>query len=192
MTDAGYTLVEMLAALAILGLALGGMAESAHALRMLQTGAATDLSVEDGRARAMRGLERVFDGQGPFRSDDPGGLAGGAAALHFDCGAAAPCTAQLTRSAGAQQLLVRDRRGWSDAVRLPGLGEAHFVYGDQQGSSEAWPPKPGRRRTLQTVALVSNTRRITMPVVVARLWREQAATCAFDPIVGDCREPDPR
>ena len=187
--QAGYTLVEMLAALAILGLAMTGVAESAHALKVIQDGASVDLRRDAGLAEAHRALDRLLSGQGPFRSDDAPGLVGTPRQISFGCGASQPCTGELTVAGDLIRLQVRDRRGWTGQVALPGLRNARFLYGDQDGPGRVWPPAAEGRKILSDVVLATDLAEGTSPVVVESLWLQQRSRCAYDPIIEDYREP---
>jgi hypothetical protein len=54
-------------------------------------------------------------------------------------------------------------------------------------SGEAWPPASGAREALQFVALVDETPSGVTPLLIARVWVEEPAVCAFDPVLQDCR-----
>ena len=187
MSEDGYTLVEMLAALAILGLALAGMAESVHALMLVQTSSARSISDRAATDRVRRGLVHLVAGQGPFRSKDVSGLSGDRTALGFDCGDGAKCGARLSASGPGARLDLWGPGGWRDAVRLHVPGGARFAYGDADGFSEGWPPATTRTRRLTAIAVVSVTG--GEPIALVRLWRDQGLDCQFDPILEDCREP---
>jgi type II secretory pathway pseudopilin PulG len=63
-SEAGYTLVETLAALMMIGLAIGGLIEASHVLGRMQAGAGRSLA-ETARLRgAGEAMRRLFEGQG--------------------------------------------------------------------------------------------------------------------------------
>ena len=191
MSQAGYTLVEMLAALAIVGLAMTGAAESAHALKVLQDGAVSDLGRDAGLVQARRALERLVAGEGPFRENDPARFVGDARKLRFECGASEPCTGELLATRDEIWLKIRDRHGWSGQVLLPGLQNARFLYADVDGTGRVWPTGIQGRADLTEVILATDLAQGTKPVAVARLWNQQQVRCDYDPIIVDCRDLAP-
>ncbi len=183
----GYTLVEMLAALAILGLAMTGLAESMNAIRLTQGAAARAIGGDQTLARAGRGLSRVLDGQGPFRSGDGArGLTGQATAFGYVCGKAR-CGARLTAAGTGALLVLSGPNGWSDTAPLPGVRTARFVYDDGPERLDVWPPAPDHSGVLRSVTILADD----APVASTRLWIQQAAACAFDSITADCRGTAP-
>jgi prepilin-type N-terminal cleavage/methylation domain-containing protein len=187
MSDDGYTLVEMLAALAIVALAMAGLAEGARTIGRIEASATRTIGHDQALARAERGLARVFAGAGPFKSDDRNGLAGGSTNLTFVCGSGAQCAAGLIDQGGDEVLTLSGADGWTDAVRLPGVRQARFTYGDGRSRLDDWPPGGSRRERLRSVAIVATSASEPSPIVAVRLWAEQAADCQFDPVIADCR-----
>ena len=185
MSDGGYTLVEMLAAMAILSLAIGGIAESAHVISLLQRAAARSVRQGQSLAYAQRRFQRLFEGQGPFRSFDAAGLVGSDEQLSFPCGTPRPCRARLANSPDGA-VLTLETPGGPSAVPLAGLRDVHFRYGDTDGGRGTWPPGDRAARTLTSISVV--TRSTSVPVLAAKVWREQSVDCAFDLIMADCRE----
>ena len=59
MSSAGYTMVEVLVAVAILGLAMAGVAESARAIRLIQSAAIERIQQDGALDRARRALDRL-------------------------------------------------------------------------------------------------------------------------------------
>lgn len=191
MNDAGYTLVEMLAALAILGLAMGGLAEGMAAIGRAQSGATSLLMTQRSWARANRDLSRLFQEQGPFQSGETPSLKGDATNLSFPCGAQ-KCSARLIGRKGDPVLEVSGADGWRDAVALPGQSGAHFSYVDEEEQHPAWPP-PGDhgRRKVRSVMVLTGQSAAPSSVAGARLWIEQPPDCAYDMIIADCRARGP-
>ena len=183
----GYTLVEMLAALAIIGFAFGGLLESLNAIRLAQAGAVRGVSEAQSLARAKRDFARLFDGQGPFGSDARPGLAGDRAGLTFDCGGTRPCSAKVSPEGDGSRLELHGPSGWSDTAVLPGLRDAKFVYTDADGQLEAWPASVKRRR-LASVVLTAGDPAKPATIASTRLWLDETPDCQFDPIAADCRE----
>ena len=190
--DGGYTLVEMLAALAILGLAMAGLAESLNAIRTIQGAAVRAIGGDRTLARAELDLTRLFDGTGPFRSGDTNpGLTGSATRLDFDCAAKTRCGAQIVNGGGDVDLVVEGRNGWTDTVPLTGVRDARFLYDDGPDRLGAWPLPPDHHGNLSAVAVLARGPAGETPVAAARLWIQQVSNCAFDPIIEDCRTPSP-
>jgi prepilin-type N-terminal cleavage/methylation domain-containing protein len=190
MNDHGYTLAEMLAALVIIGLAITGLAEAFRALRLTQAGAARAVAEERSLVRARRGLERVLQGEGPFKNDDPAGLKGGASGFVFDCRGGGRCGARIVGSTAGVDLVFEGEHGWRDVARLDNVHELSFSYQSGRGPSGDWPPK-GLARTLSAVSLDKGPSEGGGPLLAAPVWSEQAKACAFDPIIQDCRTAGP-
>ncbi len=190
MRDDGYTLAEMLAALVIIGLAVGGLAESACAFRMIQSGAARTIGQDRALAEARRGLVRVLARQGPFRKDDSNGLKGGETGFAFGCRGGGQCGAQLIAEHGGLDLVLESEKGRRDVVDLPGVRQARFAYYAADGRVDAWPATDGAA-TLISVALEKTSPGGPSPLMAARVWTEQRTDCAFDAISADCRAAAP-
>lgn len=187
MTDAGYTLTETLAALAVLGMAVGALSLGAQVVGSLQlsTGKAVK-QLQSGRMAQGR-LEALLARGAPFGSQAPDQLSGDAAAFHFSCGETAPCTVQVVTTGSAYQLKVADGATPSSAVVLPLAGDAHLIYLGSKGPSAVWPPSAPDRQALRSVAVLQTTSEGDVTVVEAKVWAEQPAQCAFDPVAQACR-----
>jgi hypothetical protein len=191
MKDDGYTLVEALAALFMIGLAIGGLIEGVHVLGRLQ--AAATGSVRDGRnlRQANQGLARLLARGGPFLSDGKT-LTGDASEMNFPCGQGPECSARLVESGGALEVL--EDGAVVGRYRLAGATGAQFVYGGATAEGAIWPPSGATlagRQALRSVAIVEPTRTGAEPLAYVRLWSEQAQDCQFDVISQDCRETAP-
>ena len=186
MNDDGYTLTEMLAALLMIGLAVGGLGQGLRVIGLLHGATGRTLGEERGLRAAKIGLERLLGQRGPFRSTEVG-FRGEAFAFQVDCGAPEPCGARLEAAKNGSRLFLRDRGGQERAVRLTGTGKVRFTYDGPTESLPSWPPT-GKRQTLKAVNLVRKSSEDETPLLTTRLWREQAADCAFDAISKDCRE----
>jgi prepilin-type N-terminal cleavage/methylation domain-containing protein len=189
--EQGYTLVEMLAAMAILGLAIGGLAESVHAIGRAQAHAAAALREDQALGQARRSLERLLAAAGPFRADDPDAFDGGGRQLSFACGQAR-CAARLNGSV----LRVRGEAGAGADVPLPEGRRARFLYVDSRGrTSEAWPsPDPARLdrpSRLAAVSIVAAGGPAAPALATAALLVDEPVDCAFDAVGGDCRKGAP-
>ena len=186
MSSDGYTLVEMLVALVVVGMTAAGLAEGAHTLTRIQAEAAGSLQ----RERAMATLQSrfgAFVGQGgPFRSDDkPARFRGSADDLSFDCGQGT-CTAQILTAHGGTALELGYEDGRRLSLPLPGVAGASFAYDDGASEGADWPPA-GEGLRLKAVAILGGFEPDRSPLAVARIDAEQAPDCEFDPIVRQCR-----
>ncbi len=183
MSDAGYTLAEMLVALVIVGATAGAMTEGAVSLARIQGAAAASLSRGRVQARVQQSFAAFLRDRGPFRSGPDGDLLrGDGAGLDFGCGAST-CHVGLNGSGSSQWLALDDGQGGRARFALPGGGDTRFVYGDGETLLAAWPPKE-EGRLLRTVSILSDAG----PVAVAELALQQPADCQFDPIVRACRK----
>lgn len=179
----GYTLSETLAAMAVLGLGIGGFSLGMQVIGGQQLAVSGELARLQAARAARVELEQALADGAPFRAHQPAQLSGDAAGFRFECGAAAACEARLAD--GAVEFA---REG--DAVRryrLPSAAPARFVYRGAAGSvGGAWPAAAGRE-ALRSVSLVQDGANGEAVVFDARVWAEQPRACAFDPILGDCR-----
>ena len=188
MSQDGYTLAETLAALLIIGLAIGGLTEGMRVIGLMQTAAARTAHETQGLRQAQQALGGLLDAQGPFRSDERDRFVGDVASFDFDCGTNVRCGARLVRKDGAERLLVTRRDGDKASAPLLRVSDARFSYGDGETAAPDWPPEPGRRHVLKSVTILGRSTSGEVPVATARLWVEQAPGCQFDPIAQDCRE----
>jgi hypothetical protein len=186
-SDAGYTLAETLAALVMIGLAVGGLTEGVRALTRSQAASARIMSADRGLRGTETGLTRLLEGQGPFTTTAPKGFSGSATRFTFACGGAATCGAALVQAANGAELSLTTADGRTRITPLPGVRGARFAYIDALGVGSVWPAPGPQQRTLRTIALTQTTLNGEAPVLTARLWVEQPADCAFDPVSQDCR-----
>jgi type II secretory pathway pseudopilin PulG len=188
-SDAGYTLAEMLAALVMIGLATGGLIEGVHVISQIQAQAGR--AAGEGRAvRAVQSaLDRLLEGQGPF---DVGGrpqFNGSRTGFTFDCASSRPCAAAVAPTQGGARLTLTAPGGAVSQSRLPASSvKAGFVYGGPRGASETWPPPKSGHQTLRSVSLKDATGATLADV---RLWAEQPRRCEFDVIAQACRSAPP-
>lgn len=178
--EAGYTLTETLAAMAVLALGVSGFALGMQVLGDKQVAIGRESRELQDLRRADATLERLLQaGGGPFRGDAAGQLAGDAQGFGFRCGAVEPCVARLT----AGRLEISRGAAWTRRYVLPRGQQPSFVYrGD--AASAVWPT--GGREALRAVALVQPRADGEAVLLEARIWPEQRAGCAFDPILQDC------
>ncbi len=189
MNDDGYTLAEMLAALAILGLAIGGLGLVVSLIARQQlTAMHLQNRLTDARAadRALTTLVADELAAGADLRD----LRGDAGGLWFACGTAT-CAARLTPDGRRTMLLLRDRSGAGRRLRLraPNL---RFSYVGASGSVEGWPapPRPGDIAQEQAPRAII-LRSVAAPLAVTPIWRREPRDCQYDAIAGACRAVAP-
>lgn len=191
MSDSGYTLTEMLAALIMIGLAVGGLTQGLHVIGLAQGGAARAI----GEARAVRAaeqsLDRLLDRQGPFFSDGGTAFKGSASGFDFSCGTPKRCAATIGGSPSGYALSVNTVGGTSTLNLPASVGELTFVYGGAMGAAEQWPPTKSSVQALQWVGLKRHGGADATPIAEVRLWTEQPRNCAFDVIAQRCRDAAP-
>jgi hypothetical protein len=184
--DAGYTATEALAALAILGLAVGGLTSGLKVIGQGELATSRKVAETVALRAASDEFAILVRGQGPFRSDDPASLAGDARRLSFPCDGGA-CEAQLT--ATGLRLRAPHRADW--AIVLSDPVNLRFHYRGSVSEVPAWPPAPPplpapQWQVLQAIILER------LPggeaVAVTRIASAQAADCDFDGILQDCRK----
>lgn len=189
MNDHGYTLAEMLAALVMIGLAVGGLTMG---VRVIGHGEAqvARATTEGGSLRTLQAaLNALLDNAGPFRTKDNATFRGAGAAFSFPCNAPKPCGAALTQSGEETVLQVRRADGNAARFKTAGSGPLHFEFVGSQSRNQNWPPPPPISDVLRSVVLVRDNDGAA--IASTRIWREQPADCAFDPISGDCRAVAP-
>lgn len=184
----GYTAAEALAALAILGLAMGGLATSMSLITAGQTKARARLEQSMLERAANQRLENLLARDAPFRSDQTNHLVGDEQGFEADCGAALRCTARIDEG----RLRIRKGDGTITALNLPDGDAPHFVYVGSYSSSAVWPPAPlpppaPSWQTLGSVLIQSRSGNEEKPLVVAKVWRQQRADCEYDVVIQDCR-----
>jgi len=179
--DAGYTLAETLAALLIIGLAMGLLFQGVQGLGKLQARAVTSARETRSLAAAERALEDLLTENVRIGAD----LTGDASGLSFACGSST-CSANLEAAGGKTTLrIVRGKAAQSHAI---GGGEpVKLVYEGEDGRYDNWPP-PDRQTALRGVSVVGAAGG-ERPLIVARPWIEQPTHCEFDMIARACRPP---
>lgn len=187
MSEAGYTLTETLAAMAVIGLGMGGFALGIQVLAVQHSGVgATVLKAQEVRA-AQAWLERRLAERAPYRSPEADRFSGGAEGFRFDCGAPEACAVSVAADARGRRLDIVRGAGPPASYRLPGAEPARFVY---RGSGEVlttWPPADGRRQALRSISLLQGEGAHEWAVFETRIRAEQPLDCAFDTVMQDCR-----
>ena len=186
MSDDGYTLAEMLAALAMLGMAMGGLGLVASLIARQQL-ASNRIHVRliDDRA-ADRALTLWLDQQ------DARTLSGDAHVLSATCGESA-CEARLKVDKQRTVLVLSGRSGPTRRLRLR-QRDVRFGYVDSKGEVAAWPRADvsevkAEEAILRAVRLTASG--ATAPLAVARIWPREPRDCQFDAIIGACRTRTP-
>ncbi len=177
MNAQGYTLVEMLAALAIVGLAMTAAVEAVGAVGRLQRQASQGVAAAEGVAASSAELDHLLADAGPFPSAGGPVLSGDTAGFAFTC-AAARCGARLGPAAGRVALQALDhgaRRRFVLPVRAAG-----FRYIGERTAEDHWPPdNPTNWQRLKAIAIVSPPG--STPVAIARIWVDGARPEASAP-----------
>lgn len=195
MNDDGYTLAEALAALAILGLAMGGLGLVVSLIARQQlTAMRLHDRLTDARA-ADHALGLLVEGE-LAAGADLRDLRGDAADLSFSCGTAT-CAAQLAPDGRRTLLLLRDRSGARRRLRLRAQN-LRFSYVGALGLSGGWPAPPWDAIASANGVLAQPPRAIVLrsasaavPLAVARIWSRESRDCQYDAIVGACRTVTP-
>ncbi len=183
MSQDGYTLVDTLAALAILGMAMGGVMTGGALLTRAQVNTDGTVARAMGLKRASVALDDLLGQAGPFRSRDSN-FTGSPQAFDFAC-AAGRCGAQLEQTDGRLTLRFARASGQTEIVPLRGVDAAHFVYVGGLVSNQTWPHATARPERLRQLALLEDTDQ--KPLVQVMLAVDQPLTCAFDTVSQDCR-----
>lgn len=186
MTEDGYTLAETLAALMVLGLAIGGVGACAHLLGRWQASISEVAENVQAVRAAQVALERLLNDNTPFRAHMPDDFTGDAKAFRFRCGAA-ECSVRISAGEGGEAVEIAEDGKRIQVMPLSPLEPAQFFYRSRQGNLDRWPPQGPERQELQAVSLIQDADGQSTPVLEIRTWREQPASCHFDPVMQDCR-----
>jgi hypothetical protein len=190
MSDAGYTLVEALAALVMIGLAMGGLTVGIGVVSGAQSRATDAVAAAQAGHAAQAALERALQPLSPFRAHDGGRLTGDRTGFAYACGEDRPCRVDLQPAAKGPVLAMTDAAGVRRiALRRPGA--VHFLYqgslyADTPTALDAWPPTDAQRQALKAILVVDDAAE-DRPLVTAKLWAEQPGRCDFDVVMQDCR-----
>lgn len=176
----GYTLVEMLAAMLVLGLAMTALTQATRLFSRTSQHAAA-ASAEAAKAMAAERLMQRVLGSGPYGPTATAAeaiLDGDEGHIHFDCGG--PVNCELVLSAGGPATLFA--RGSSSSQAKLDVQGAQFRYVVGGATSRTYP-QADDDRGLEAIAIVSADGE-----VLAR-WRAQttqSADCAFDQVTHRC------
>lgn len=184
MNEDGYTLAEVMAAMLILGLTIGGLVEGARVIGRMQAPVIASRQDDQALRRAEAGLAGLLK----RREGDDRTLAGDGLSFRFTCGGQA-CTAALTPGERQSTLIVR-RGEVAQSFSLPQAGKLSLLYLARDGRFDRWP-QPGPARDLTGVMIIGTSAQGELPLVVARSWIEHPKTCEFDMIAKGCRTSAP-
>lgn len=187
MSQDGYTASEALAALAILGLTLGGLSTSIALIGTGQLKAQNLLRHSALQRSANARLESLLQPEAPFRSDENQHLVGDDQGFEFSCGAVR-CLVRLSQN----RLVTRDRSGAERSQALPQAQNPKIVYIGSYSQADIWPPAvlPAPAppwQALRAVMIKDGSDAVARPLAIAALWRQQRADCEYDIVVQDCR-----
>ncbi|HUO23363.1 MAG TPA: type II secretion system protein [Caulobacteraceae bacterium] len=195
MIDEGYTLAEMLVALAVVGLAIGGLTEGMRVTSRLQ--GQTYQAMASGRTldRVGFGLEQLIEGRGPFPSERSDLFQGAASGFRVACGKQDPCSAALSSQEDKVILDLEEPDGSHHALVLQGVQSAHFAYAGTRTFGPVWPaapssasPAPGASQTLRTISLIGTSADgEDTPLASVRVWLEQTPDCPVGAAAGSCQ-----
>jgi prepilin-type N-terminal cleavage/methylation domain-containing protein len=186
-SEAGYTLTETLAALAVIGLAIGGLSLGMQVVGAQQAAlGGVVLTAQSARA-AETWLERRLADAAPFRAHEPERLSGDAEGFRFDCARAQPCAAGIVDDDRGRRLRLFAGEGEPLTFRLADDAATRFVYRGAGDLLAAWPPTGGARQALSSVALLQGEGPAQRVVFETRIRIEQPLDCQFDAILQDCR-----
>lgn len=190
MREDGYTLAEALAAMLIIGLAMGGLFEGARVLSRMQ--AATTTAVAEGRElrRASAAFTRLVSSSEMADAGLAGTLRGGPTRLVYDCGAKASCEAVLRSGGDGSWLEVQAAEGPRRTFRLVQGRNPRLVYISTHGRFLSWSSDL-KHGTLRAVTIELPSGGADLPLISARVWIEQSRACEFDLISKACRTPTP-
>ncbi|PXA88995.1 hypothetical protein DMC18_18105 [Caulobacter sp. D5] len=185
MADDGYTLAEALAAMTVLGLAIGGLGLAVTAISVQQRPAEV---AHDDLARGAAvdlALDRLLDGQGPFGGDADLAFSGSPQSLSFACGGGV-CGARIDEARRGAVVTISGRDGVSARWPLK-TQSARFAYVDDRGARRSDWTGSGSR--LRAVAIEQGGE--GRLIALARLDVDENRGCLFDAVVGECRETAP-
>lgn len=183
MSDDGYVLADVMAALAVISLTMGGTLAGAALLAKVQARTDLETAKTAGLKRVSVALGDLLGQAGPFRSRDAH-FDGEAQAFDFACGARR-CGARLVKDGQDLSLEVTRASGEQETIALRGVDDARFAYVGALGAGDTWPrwsAKPDRLRQLTLLQTPGEA-----PLAQAALPIDQPMVCEFDVVSQDCR-----
>jgi len=183
MNNQGYTLVEMLVALVMVGLAAGGLSLAARHVAETErrVRGQHDVGLQLDRLRNV--VSPTLANSGPFSGDHAGAtnLEGDPSQLRFRC-EGGTCGLGLSGPVRRQSVSVTDANGRRD-FPFTGLGPLSWRYLSARDGRQApvWPPRD-RDDRLAAIELVNGQ----WPILVLRTPVQQPGACVFDAASHDC------
>lgn len=187
MSEAGYTLTETLAALTVIGLAMGGMSLGLQVIGRLQLAASQGVARDHEIRASQNRVDDLLVAGAPFRSHESDRFVGTGMGFRFPCGGPDPCEVGLRTQGATEKLRIQSPSGDPLEVALGRPGEARFIYQGSAGPSETWPPQAPERQVLKAISLIHTSSAGERIVLSSRLWLEQPGACAYDAVLRDCR-----
>jgi len=188
MKQDGYTAIEALVALAVIGMAIGGLATSMSVIGKGQANAQALLR-EAGQVRATHmALAKLVIPEAPFRSDDLADFVGDAEGFELRCGPRR-CSASIKHG----ELRIVDASGAALTRKLPKAAELRFRYVGSVGDNASWPPEETAPpaptwQPLRAIVVESDVGQAWRPLTVVQVWSQQRYDCEFDTVIQDCRK----
>jgi len=177
--EGGYTLVEMLAALAVIGLAFGGLTAGSHILLRQQRSTTSDVATSDALATTQASFEKAL---GNVKSGDV--LFADARRIEFACETDGHCgSGDLTGDD-----IVSSARVGADRVAVVAARGYRFLFWTATGQTPLWSSES--KDGLAGVTLTTDKARAT-PIAVVRLREAQAFRCEYDVVIASCRDTAP-
>lgn len=183
MNDEGYTLVDTLSALAILGLAMGSVLTGGALLTRTQMKTDAQVARAMSLKRASVALDGLLARAGPFRSRD-NAFIGTASSFEFACGQTT-CAAKLEPAESATVLRITRSSGEQESITLQHTEDARFTYTGGRAATASWPPQAVAPQRLRQLAIVAGTS--SEPLATTTLSIDQSFRCEFDAVSQDCR-----
>jgi len=175
-SEAGYTLVEMLVALLMIGLLLSALGAASQTFAKLQSRGVRQASVAERNLALANALDLLFRDAGPFSSSAGARLSGDRRHMSFVCDGG-PCKVDLGPNVitpqGAPVGVVEivsplGRR----RIASPELLGAEWTFIGSRTVSDHWPPdNPTDWQRLKAIALTRGPTNPS-PAVLVKLWTE--------------------
>jgi len=183
MSDDGYTLVEMLVALVMVGLATGGLSLAARHVAETErrVRGQHDIGLQLDRLRNTAGADLASGGPYAVGDGNPTTLNGDRSTVRYDCKVSG-CALALAGPVRRQIASVTSSTGRRD-YPLTGLGPLSWSYVSARDGRQtsAWPPQD-RSDSLASIALLN----ASAPILVLRTPMQQPSICTFDAASHTC------